>query len=140
MENNDISAALGKLLEDPAALSRVMSMASTLMGNVGATSASSSGEDAQPTSAEPSAHPDIPSQASEETAPLSPTSVDQSAPSIAALAQVLGGGGGKGDPRCALLYALKPYMGHGRAEKIDTLVNMLRLADLAGGLLGGKLF
>ena len=58
--------------------------------------------------------------------------------SIAAIAKALGGN--KSDPRCALLYALKPYMGHGRAEKIDTLVNMLRLADLAGGMLGGKLF
>ena len=73
------------------------------------------------------------------TSPETPSENSGEAPSIAAIAQMLGGGT-KSDPRCALLYALRPYMGHARAGRIDTLVNMLRLADLAGGMLGGKLF
>lgn len=131
MDNNDIAGALGKLLEDPAALAKAMSIASSLMGNM---------SEVQNDAPGPS---DIPDTSVENTAPQANTNASinsDGAPSIAAMAQLLGGGGAKGDPRCALLYALKPYMGHGRAEKIDTLVNMLRLADLAGGMLGGKLF
>lgn len=132
MDNNDISGALAKMLEDPEALSKAMSIAKSLMGNMPDTAPS----DAAQTSENENIAVPAAAQPSEEKA-----SADASAgPSLAAIAQLLGAGGNKGDPRCALLYALKPYMGHGRAEKIDTLVNMLRLADLAGGMLGGKLF
>lgn len=135
MDNNDISGALSKLLEDPAALAKAMSIASSIMGSV-------------PAAPETKPVPDEPSESAENASEAVPTGASPNVatdtigetPSIAAIAQMLGGGGTKGDPRCALLYALKPYMGHGRAEKIDTLVNMLRLADLAGGMLGGKLF
>ncbi len=132
MENNDISGALSKMLEDPEALAKAMSIAKSLMGNM---PDAVSPDTVQSNGSENSAV-NVSAQTNEEK-----ISADSSAgPSIAAIAQVLGANGGKGDPRCALLYALKPYMGHGRAEKIDTLVNMLRLADLAGGMLGGKLF
>ena len=131
MDSNDISGALSKLLEDPAALAKAMSIASSLMGSV------------PPTPEEKPEEPNEPSNDTEavqtSTSPA-PSDTVGDAPSIAAIANLLGGGSSKGDPRCALLYALKPYMSHGRAEKIDTLVNMLRLADLAGGMLGGKLF
>ncbi len=133
MDSNDISGALSKMLEDPAALAKAMSIASSLMGSM-------------PTAPEVKAASDEVSEVAEDaeavpavTSPETPSENSGDAPSVAAIAQMLGGGT-KGDPRCALLYALKPYMGHGRAEKIDTLVNMLRLADLAGGMLGGKLF
>ncbi len=134
MDNNDISGALSKLLEDPTALAKAMSIASSLMGSM-------------PTAPEAESTQDDPNEPIATTseavaAGTSPEKTQADAnetPSVAAIARMLGGGT-KGDPRCALLYALKPYMGHGRAEKIDTLVNMLRLADLAGGMLGGKLF
>lgn len=132
MENNDISGALAKMLEDPDALAKAMSIAKSLMGSMPDTAPS---DTAQPSAGENISVPTS-SQPSEAQGSHEPSA----GPSIAAIAGLLGAGGGKGDPRCALLYALKPYMGHGRAEKIDTLVNMLRLADLAGGMLGGKLF
>lgn len=129
MDSNDIAGALGKLLEDPAALQKAMSIASGLMGNM--QSENSTGT--KPVTPEPEAVP-VQAAASDD---VQKPSAELS--NLAALAPLLSGGS-KNDPRCALLYALKPYMGHGRAEKIDTLVNLLRIADLAGGMLGGKLF
>ncbi len=133
MDSNDISGALSKMLGDPAALAKAMSIASSLMGNM--PSQNTDGKPIDDTSSQ-SAGESTAASVSNDSANVG----NGEAPSIAAIAGMLGGGGTKGDPRCALLYALKPYMGHGRAEKIDTLVNMLRLADLAGGMLGGKLF
>lgn len=136
MDSNDISGALSKILEDPAALAKAMSLASSLMGSM-----PTAAPEAKPTDSEPGEVAEAASEAVPTgTSPEGTGNTVDASPSIAAIAQMLGGGGTKGDPRCALLYALKPYMGHGRAEKIDTLVNMLRLADLAGGMLGGKLF
>ena len=134
METNDISSALSKLLEDPAALANAMSIASSLMGGMPSVPASAPPDEKQPSEAEAQANEAV----SASTTPAQSDALGD-VPSVAAIANLLGGGA-KNDPRCALLYALKPYMGHGRAEKIDTLVNMLRLADLAGGMLGGKLF
>ncbi len=135
MENNDISAALNKLLADPAALANAMSIAGSLMGNL------PSGDAVPPAQATQPTEDKQPQEVSEDPAVKSPEQSDAppSMGSLAALAPLLSGGK-KNDPRCALLYALKPYMGHGRGEKIDTLVNLLKIADIAGGLLGGKLF
>lgn len=133
MDSNDIAGALGKLLEDPAALQKAMSIASGLMGGMQAENVQSTPQSTPATASAPEARP-VSSSATESTANSS-----GEMPNLAALAPLLSGVS-KNDPRCTLLYALKPYMGHGRAEKIDTLVNLLRIADLAGGMLGGKLF
>lgn len=133
MDSNDISGALSKLLEDPDALAKAMTLASSLMGSM-PPSESKSAPDESGESVGGTAPEAVPTGSTPDAA----GTVGQT-PSLTAIADMLGGAS-KSDPRCALLYALRPYMGHGRAEKIDTLVNMLRLADLAGGMLGGKLF
>ncbi len=46
----------------------------------------------------------------------------------------------KNDPRCTLLYALKPYLSPTRRDKVDSLVKAIQLVSLASGLFGGKLF
>ena len=135
MDNNDISAALNKLLADPTALANAMSMASSLMENLPK-------ENSANVAAPPSPPEDKPPEEANEELAVSSSGENDTPPSLnslAALAPLLAGGK-KNDPRCALLYALKPYMGHGRGDKIDTLVNLLKIADIAGVLLGGKLF
>lgn len=134
MDNNDISTALNKLLADPAALASAMSMASSLMGNLPQENSANAAESPSPAENKP------PEAVNEAIVASSSVENDATPPlnSLAALAPLLASGK-KNDPRCALLYALKPYMSHGRGDKIDTLVNLLKIADIAGGLLGGKL-
>ena len=135
MEANDISGALGKLLSDPQALASVMSMAQSLMESLPKEADESSNSEASASAGteqntnEPPTEPDS----------TQPSTAQSAAASLAALAPLLQKGK-NGDPRRALLNALKPYMSHGRSEKIDTLINILQIADIAGGLLGGKLF
>ena len=133
MDSNDISAALNKLLSDPSALANAMSIASSIMGNL------PSEHDAPATEGPPTAVAENSQEAKKSDVNTAAVN-DTASPinSLAALAPLLSEGR-KNDPRCALLYALKPYLGHGRADKIDTLVNLLKIADIAGGLLGGKL-
>ncbi len=133
MDNNDISAALNKLLSDPTALANAMSVANSIMGNL------PSGDAVSGSQASPSEGTEPPKVSEENlVSPPEQNDAQPSLNSLAALAPLLSEGK-KNDPRCALLYALKPYMGHGRGDKIDTLVNLLKIADIAGGLLGGKL-
>lgn len=135
METSDLSGALGKLLSDPKALAGVMSMAQSLMGAMpGKESVASEATEAVPASAAAEKIEPPPMQESDNKTDSIP-----SAASLAALAPLLTKSSGS-DPRCALLHALRPYMSHGRSEKIDTLVNMLKIAEIAGELLGGKLF
>lgn len=138
--NNDIGAMLSKLLEDPAALSRVMSLAGTLMDNL-------------PKDAQTEAEASKPIESSAETQTQADTSEDaeavpafaagqaSSSPDLSALKALTGlsgMAGKKSDPRCNLLTSLRPYMGHGRAEKIDMMIKALNLAELAGGFLNNK--
>ena len=37
----------------------------------------------------------------------------------------------KNDPRCNLLYSLKPYLRESRKEKIDQYANLLNIANIA---------
>ena len=138
--NNDIGAMLAKLLEDPAALSRVMSLAGTLMNNI----PKDSPNEAQ-TSAPIESYAQPPTQVNtEEVAEDVPTfasNQESSSPDLSALKALTGLsglGGKKSDPRCNLLNSLRPYMGHGRAEKIDMMIKALNLAELAGGFLNNK--
>ena len=138
--NNDIGSMLSKLLEDPAALSSVMSIAGNLMNNL------------PKDSFENQASPEDDVKSPDDSINIQPEKADitQSQPSnttphpdLSALSALAGLGLGNGtnkksDPRCNLLNSLRPYMSHGRAEKIDMMIKALNLAELAGGFLNNK--
>ena len=119
MAENDLQANISKLLEDPEALSRIMGVASTLMGNM---------------QSQEKNVPDV--KEKESTEPNKAT--EQSLPfDLSVLPTILGAGTSSAgnDPKCALLSALKPYMGHGRADKIEKLIKALKMSELAGGFI-----
>ena len=126
MNDSELQSALGKLLEDPESLARIMGIANSLMGSTGQT------EDNKDTP-----HIENPGKdtleehesAKEETAEAFNLSA------LPVLLGKLGSQSGKNDPNCALLTALKPFMAHGRAEKIDSLIRALKMAEAASGLL-----
>lgn len=126
----DLGEIISKLTEDPEMMGKVMGLASSLMGSIPQDNA---------------ANPPIQDESSPREGAESKPSFD---PSM--LSALLGGlngavgsdkkdGGGKGgDSRAALLMALKPYMSEDRAEKIDMMIKALKLADVAGNLLGNS--
>lgn len=135
MPENDIQSAISKLLADPEALSGIMSMASGLMS---AAPKASQDADTESDSATDSA--DISAALREMPDTKGGDGGSGGLPDLSALAGLLGAQK-KNDPRCSLLYALRPYMSRERAERIDSLVNALRLAELASGILkNGGLF
>lgn len=144
MQDNDLKGQLSKLLEDPEALSRAISLAGSLMGNLDltGTQAAEGNADSDSVQASVTEHkPDTdgtPSKSGDEQKDT-PLGIDLGA-ALPAIANIMGKDK-KNDPRTNLLYALKPYMGSERAEKIDMLVKAMRLADIAGGFIGsGGLF
>ncbi len=133
MAENDISASISKLLEDPEAMKKILSIAGTLMKN------SSDFENTGTVSEkEKSSSETVSSQKADEA----DIERDPPMPDLSALPKLLGSLGGTqksaSDPSCALLYALKPYMAHGRADRIDSLIRVLKLSELAGGLFQGN--
>jgi len=142
MDSNDIGEKISKLLEDPGALAGLMSIAGNLMKNQdfsnlvedGAQSAIAKETNAVGESVKDTADPQkssIPAGNFHTQGADSPNAEQ----SLAALAELITKQKAN-DPRCTLLYALKPYMNHDRAEKIETLVKILKISDLAGGFLG----
>jgi hypothetical protein len=113
----DLSEQLRNMLADPAAMSRVMQIAGSLMG--------------QNAPAQESA-PDA-------DAAASPPPMADGLPA-AMLPQLLGmlSGAAADDPRAALLIALKPFLDEKRCAKIDKMLSMMRLAEMAGQF--GSLF
>lgn len=119
----DLSEMINKLTADPEMLGRIMNMASAIMGNM------------------PEQKPQEPKEAAnkEESPKLN---VDM----LPLLLGNLGGGktesgahtAAKHGSQTALLTALKPYMSSERSEKIDTIIKVLKLAEIAGGILGNK--
>ncbi len=119
MAENDLQANITKLLEDPESLARIMGVASTLMGNI---------------QNQESSVPDVSEKESAEPA----KAPEQSLPfDLSILPSLLGAGASSvgDDPKCALLTALKPYMGHGRGDKIEKLIKALKMSELASGFL-----
>jgi hypothetical protein len=106
----DLSEQLRNMLADPAAMSRVMEIAGSLMG--------------QNAPAQESA-PDA-------DAAASPPPLPNGLPA-AMLPQLLGmlSGAAADDPRAALLIALKPYLSDARRERADALIRALGLASAA---------
>ena len=131
--NNDLSGILTKLLEDPATLSSVMSIAGNLMNSLPKENTENQTVE-QNGQSEPIVQTEGNSTAA--STPNAPQIPDLSA--ISALAGTLGGTNKKNDPRCNLLNSLRPYMSHGRAEKIDMMIKALELAELADGFLNSK--
>lgn len=132
MENNDIVNVLGKLLEDPETLSRLMTVAGGIMEGMKLEGQSEKSDNDSSLSNEEKGfvQPD--------EATVQPVK-DNTADTAKLLASLLGGIKPKAnDPRCALLYALKPYLSSQRAEHIDTLVKALGVTELASGFLSGS--
>ncbi len=140
--NNDLNGMLSKLLSDPAALSSIMSIAGSLMNNLPK-------ESEQIKKAEENIQPESSVKNDDNSIAVSANNADQTAPTsssvkipdlsaLGSLAGNLGGGNKKSDPRCNLLNSLRPYMSHGRAEKIDMMIKALSLAELADGFLNNK--
>jgi len=124
--NGDLSEQLQKMLSDPAAMSQVMQIAGSLMG--------------QSTPAAPAD-----SAASPQDSPQQDAAADAAAamPSLPPeLPKLLGAltADGASDPRASLLIALKPYLSDARRERADALIRALKLAAVAEKFLteGGK--
>ena len=133
---------LSKLLNDPAALSSVMNIAGSLMNNLPKETAESGAEpsNVQPEPISENDGGNVSTSANSSDGAV-PTSSPQSMPdlsALSALAKIAGNGNKKSDPRCNLLNALRPYMSHGRTEKIDMMIKALGLAELADGFLNNK--
>ena len=118
----DLSEAIERLLAHPELLSSVAS-------------AIGIGKSA-PVSEEISAREETVPAIGESAKPPSTTSPQALGESVAAIAPLLSALSGKGgtskpdDPRTCLLRALKPYVSHGRAEAIDTIIHLSRISEL----------
>ena len=140
--NNDLNGMLSKLLSDPAALSSIMSIAGSLMNNLPK-------ESEQINQAEENIQSEPSVKNNDNSIAVSASNPDEtvqassnmSLPDLSALSAIAGslcGGNKKSDPRRNLLNSLRPYMSHGRAEKIDMMIKALSLAELADGFLNNK--
>ena len=109
MNDNDISSALSGLLADPAALSGIMKLASGLMAG---------GENA--------VHPNDKA--------LAEPQKNADTTEIPLLPELFSATSGK--ESCALLTALRPFVSGSRRDSIDKIIKLLKLAEIAGGLLG----
>jgi len=126
MTETDLGTALKGLLSDPEALSGIMSIASGLMSPADKKEADSHNPDESETTALTSVK-----DASDNVPSL---------PDLTALMGLIGSQSRKKDPRCELLNALRPFVDRDRCERIDKLIKLIRLADMANGFIsGGKL-
>ena len=109
MSEPDLGTAIGKLMEDPEALSGIMQMAKALMG----------GESGSPPTESGSA------DAGESTAPL-PMELSNAAKQPHPPKKTAG---------YELLNALRPFLSPERCERMDGLLKMMQLMEIAGVLL-----
>ena len=115
-----ISDAIEKLLAHPELLS-------TIASTIGL------GKSAAPQPPSPESPPTPDASALPVATP--PAKANDLGDAVAALAPLLGALSGKGgpkgdDPRTCLLRALKPYVSHGRAEAIDTIIQLSRVSEV----------
>lgn len=114
--NGDFSSKLDKILSNPAMMAQIKSLADT-MTEEGDAKAPSPPPPEQAAAAEPATPP-----------PPQP----ESPPAMPALFSPEPGMEKNIKNTRALLIALKPYLDDKRREKIDKMLNMLRLAEMAG--------
>ena len=121
--NDDFSAKLDKLLSNPAMMAQIKSLADTMTETEGKGSPA-----AEDVSAEP-----MPADASAGTADVSSEAASKTEETAlpASLAPEPGLARNIKNTR-ALLAALKPYLDDKRREKVDKMLNMMRLAEMAG--------
>ena len=129
MQNDDLGEKLNAMLSDPESLSRLAGMASALassgvlsglMGNLRA------GGDSQ--------------TASDDTKVPSPTEENRPLDTLPAETQksLQNGIRAVNGRHSALLRALKPYLGQEKQARIDQMMRLLQLAELADTVLRGK--
>lgn len=129
MQNDDLGEKLNAMLSDPESLSRLAGMASALassgvlsglMGNPKA------GGDSQ--------------TASDDTKVPSPTEENRPSDTLPAETQksLQNGIRAVNGRHSALLRALKPYLGQEKQARIDQMMRLLQLAELADTVLRGK--
>lgn len=117
--NGDFSSKLDKILSNPAMMAQIKSLADTMTED---------GETKTPPPTEPTQAASEPEPA---PAPESPPQTDTPAAMPALFSPAPGMEKNIKNTR-ALLLALKPYLDDKRRDKIDKMLNMLRLAEMAG--------
>ena len=117
--NGDFSSKLDKILSNPAMMAQIKSLADTMTED---------GEAKTPPPTEPTQAAPEPEPAA---APESPPQTDTPAAMPALVSPAPGMEKNIKNTR-ALLLALKPYLDDKRRDKIDKMLNMLRLAEMAG--------
>lgn len=119
--NGDFSSKLDKILSNPAMMAQIKSLADTMTEAEG-TPAS---EVSPPPAAEPSEPPIQEEQEKPDADIQTETALPASFSPAPGLARNL-------KNTRALLAALKPYLDDKRREKVDKMLSMMRLAEMAG--------
>lgn len=117
--NGDFSSKLDKILSNPAMMAQIKSLADTMT------------EDGEPKTPPPTEPVQAASEPEPVSAPESPPQTDTPAAMPALFSPAPGMEKNIKNTR-ALLLALKPYLDDKRRDKIDKMLNMLRLAEMAG--------
>ena len=112
MNNGDINDMLGRVLQNPEALGSIMKLAQGLKNNDNTAPAPQ--QNGQPDESEDTIPEDGENQREQNTASQLPRLFNHD------------------ENRTRLLIALKPYLGKNRREKVDSIMNMLQLMELAG--------
>lgn len=122
MNSGDINEMLGRVLQNPEALSGIMKLAQGLMNGGGEGVAPRPQQSTQSQSTT-----DASETSASETQYMSEGDMRE-AISKSDLPRLFA----HDENRTRLLSALKPYLGKGRREKVDYILNILRLMELAG--------
>ena len=110
--NGDMNELLGRVLNDPAAMGNIMKIAQGLMNNPSPPSP-------EPEQEEPPAQNDNGNPAAQLPPGL-----------LSGLPKILS----YDENRANLLKALKPYLSDGRREKVEHILNILNILQMAGNL------
>lgn len=117
--NGDFSSKLDKILSNPAMMAQIKSLADTMT------------EDGEAKASPPPPPAQAAAEPEQASAPEAPPQTETPAAMPALFSPAPGMEKNIKNTR-ALLLALKPYLDDKRKEKIDKMLNMLRLAEMAG--------
>ena len=116
--NNDMNDMLGRVLNDPQAMSGLMKIAQGLMNNP----------------PPPSSPPSPPEEAPEPTSPPDAQPEGMLPPGLlSGLPKILA----YDENRTNLLCALKPYLSDSRREMVEQMVNLMKILQFAGNMQQG---
>ncbi len=119
--NGDFSSKLDKILSNPAMMAQIKSLADTMT--------EAEGTPASEVSPPPAAEPSEPPAQEEQEKPDADIQTETALP--ASFSPAPGLARNLKNTR-ALLAALKPYLDDKRREKVDKMLSMMRLAEMAG--------